>query len=333
MIEARAQKQLHGFDGIDGTWSTLVHEAVASYPRSTAHVLPHHGEMTQLDETAVNVLVDGSAKEDPRRGGVGLLVVWAGPDGHEVRYEDSLPYAYEGTTNNRMEIQAVIDALKLVTGRHSPVDATEFGRIVIHTDSTYVYNGYGATLYTWPSRQWKTQADTPVLNAERWKELRRLVNRLHREGFRVEVRLVRGKSDEYTKRVDRLAKHSADSDLRRKDDPHDIRKKWSPKSVGKNSVRMRGQEEVVRVIKDEYLRAHRISRYLYEVIDQRSTDYQAVDYAFSTEMFDAGHLYLVRFNEDQSYPQIEEKVTEYQREDYTYEDYKRGVRGQWEEVE
>lgn len=289
--------------------------------------------MTQLDETAVNVLVDGSAKEGPRRGGVGLLVVWAGPDGHEKMHEESLPYAYEGTTNNRMEIQAVIDALDLVTNRYSPVDAKEFGKIVIHTDSTYVYNGYRAALYKWTGRKWRTQAGTPVLNVERWKELRRLVNRLHRDGLRVEVHLVPGKSDEYTKRVDKLAKRSADSELRRKDDPHDIRKKWSPKNVGKDNVRMRGQEEVVRIIKDEYLRGHRECRYLYEIIDQRSPDYQEVDYAFSLELLDAGHLYRVRFNDDQGYPQIETVLEEYPREEYSKDDYKAQKPGAWESHE
>lgn len=288
--------------------------------------------MTLLDETAVNVVVDGSAKNKPRRGGVGLLVVWAGEDGHEQRYEDSLPYAYEGTTNNRMEIQAVIDALKLVTSRHSPVDTSKFGKVVIHTDSTYVYNGYRAALYTWVGRKWRTQTDTPVLNAERWKELRRIVNRLHREGIRVEVHLVPGKSDEYTKKADRLAKTSADSGIRRPDDPHDIRRKWSPKTVGKGTVRMRGQREIIRVIKDEYLRTQKVSRYLYEVIDQRSDDYQEVDYAFSTELFEAGHLYAVRFNDEQGHPQIEEKLEEYPREAYTYEAYKAREQGPWEDA-
>lgn len=287
--------------------------------------------MTNLDENAVNVLVDGSAKEGPRRGGVGLLIVWADDDGHEARHEDSLPYAYEGTTNNRMEIQAVIDALKLVTGRYSPVDPHVFGKIVVHTDSEYVYNGFQSALYTWPGRQWTTAEGAPVLNAERWKILRTLVNRLRRERLRIEVRWVPGKSDEYTKKADRLAKASADSALRRPDLPHDIRRKWSPLTVGKGTVTMRGQIEVVRIVKDEYLPTRRVSRYLYEVIDQRSPDYQQVDYVFSYSVLEAGHLYRIRFNDDLGHPQIEEILKEFPREGYTYQDYLQKKPGPWHE--
>jgi hypothetical protein len=54
---------------------------------------------------------------------------------------------------------------------------------------------------------------------------------------------------------------------------------------------MRGQEEVIRVVSDQYLRVQRLYRYMYEVADKMSNDFPLVDYACSELMMGAGHTY------------------------------------------
>lgn len=286
--------------------------------------------MPRLDETAVNVVVDGSAKQKPRRGGAGIIVVWVDSSGNEATHEEILPYAYEGTTNNRMEIQAVIDALKLVSGRYSPVDPSAFGKIVVHTDSQYVADNVGNALYNWPKSKWRTTDDTPVLNSERWQELRKIIKRLWDQNrLRVDFVWSPGKRDELTRRVDKLAKRSADSPVRQQDVPTRVRRKWSPTAVRRGSIPMRRQEEVIRVVTDQYLRPQRVYRYLYEVIDPQSSDFGSLDYAFSEKLLNAGHLYKVRFNDQDSNPRIVDVLTEYPKEDFTLDQYRAGVPGPW----
>jgi ribonuclease HI len=283
-----------------------------------------------IDETAVNILVDGSAKPNPGQGGVGLLLIWADSSGDEHFHDESLPYAYEGTTNNRMEIQAVIDALKFVMGRLSPADPLEFGKIVIHTDSLYVYDNHKKALFEWPGQGWRNRHGKPVLNAERWKELRKLIKDLwgiHR--VRVDIKWTPGKRDPHTKRVDRLAKASADSSLTNPDVPTRVRRKWSPRNVEAGNVRMRGQQEIVRVVTDQYLQTQKVYRVKYEIIDAQSDDFQNIDFAFSDHMLSAGHLYRVLFNDDDAHPQIADVLEEFPMETYALADYRAGIPGPW----
>ncbi|MDT8296711.1 MAG: ribonuclease H, partial [Spirochaetaceae bacterium] len=73
------------------------------------------------------------------------------------------------TTNNRMELTAVIEALKLVSlryGGNTPVE--------IHTDSQYVQKGIGQWMNGWIAKGWKTAAGKPVKNKDLWLTLREL---------------------------------------------------------------------------------------------------------------------------------------------------------------
>jgi ribonuclease HI len=287
----------------------------------------------QLDETAVNVFVDGSQKPSPRRGGVGLLFVWVDEDGNEQTEDWPLSISYEGTTNNRMEIQAVIDALKVLMSRASPVDLAQYRKIVIYSDSLYVFENFYNAMHNWPGRQWQTREGDPVLNVPRWKELRKLVNRIWEQmRMRVEIKWVPGKKDAYTKRVDQSAKKAADSPIKRSDEPSRIRRKWSPRSLERGSVSCRGREEIVRVVTDEYLRAHRVYRCMFEVVDPRSAHFQKVDYLLSATMLSAGHLYRLLFKDLPGDPKVEAVLEEFPREEYTYQDYVDGVLGPWEKA-
>ena len=263
--------------------------------------------MVQRDESALNIYTDGSSLSSPRVGGAGLRFIAVDSNGLEEFHDEFLP-AWAGATNNQMELQAPIEALKILLGTRPPFELTRFSKVVFYTDSKYLSENFNQAKFVWPTTRWRTRSGAPVLNAEQWKELIRLVKRL---GLKVEVRWVKGhKRDPHNKRVDKLAKESARSPAKRSLGPQRVRRKQSPEPVEIGSVRMEGQTTTIRIITDEYLRTQRTYRYMFEVVAVDSSYYQRVDYVFSDAMLGAGHTYQVRFNADRHNPRIEEVLAE-----------------------
>lgn len=91
----------------------------------------------------------------------------------------------ENTTNNRMELTAVISGLKDIAGHPVWRDANIF----FHTDSQYVQKGITQWITTWEKNGWRTKAKNPVKNQTLWRELKSLA-----DGLSVEWRWVRGHS-------------------------------------------------------------------------------------------------------------------------------------------
>lgn len=103
----------------------------------------------------VTVYTDGACKGNPGPGGWGA---WLSADGHEKEL-------YGGdklTTNNRMELTAVIEAL---------ASLKRSCEVTIHTDSEYVRKGITEWIHGWKQRGWKTADRKPVKNAELWQRL------------------------------------------------------------------------------------------------------------------------------------------------------------------
>lgn len=103
----------------------------------------------------VEIFTDGACKGNPGPGGWGALLI-AGTHKKEL-YGGEL-----NTTNNRMELKAVIEAL---TALKRPCE------VVVHTDSQYVQKGISEWIHGWKARGWKTAAKEPVKNADLWQEL------------------------------------------------------------------------------------------------------------------------------------------------------------------
>ncbi|HVJ73719.1 MAG TPA: ribonuclease HI [Casimicrobiaceae bacterium] len=122
----------------------------------------------------VVVYTDGACKGNPGPGGWGALLV---ADEREMEL-----YGGEAaTTNNRMELTAVIRALEALK-RPSDVE--------VHTDSQYVKNGIESWIHGWKRNGWKTADRKAVKNAELWRELEALANR-----HRVRWHWVKGHAD------------------------------------------------------------------------------------------------------------------------------------------
>jgi len=112
-----------------------------------------------MTSPVVVIYTDGACKGNPGRGGWGALLQYDGKE-REIFGGDS------ATTNNRMELTAVIRALESLRRRCA---------VVIYTDSQYVKNGIQTWIHGWKKNGWKTSERKPVKNEDLWRELDALV--------------------------------------------------------------------------------------------------------------------------------------------------------------
>lgn len=103
----------------------------------------------------VAAYTDGACKGNPGPGGWGALLRWGG-------HERELFGGERLTTNNRMELRAVIEALEAV-GESAEID--------VYTDSRYVQQGIGEWIHNWKRRGWRTADGKPVKNVDLWQLL------------------------------------------------------------------------------------------------------------------------------------------------------------------
>jgi ribonuclease HI len=107
----------------------------------------------------VEIYTDGACKGNPGPGGWGALM-------RSGTHQKELFGGAPETTNNRMELTAVIRALQALKRR---------SRVSIHTDSQYVQKGVTEWLAGWKARGWRTAARQPVRNLDLWQELEPLL--------------------------------------------------------------------------------------------------------------------------------------------------------------
>ena len=103
----------------------------------------------------VHIFTDGACKGNPGSGGWGAILKYGD---HEKELNGYSP----DTTNNIMELTAVIEALKSLT---RPC------KIILTTDSNYVKNGITEWIHGWKKKGWKTANKKPVKNKEYWQQL------------------------------------------------------------------------------------------------------------------------------------------------------------------
>ncbi len=139
----------------------------------------------------VTIYSDGACKGNPGPGGWGAVLVAGG-------HEKELFGGESPTTNNRMELMAVIEALR----------ALKRPCIVkIYTDSQYVQKGISEWITGWKARGWKTADKKPVKNADLWQILDEV-----RQPHQIEWHWVRGHAGHPgNERADRLANRGVES--------------------------------------------------------------------------------------------------------------------------
>ncbi len=134
------------------------------------------------------IYTDGACKGNPGPGGWGALLRAA--DGAEKELCGGEPE----TTNNRMEMMAVIEALSALK---RPC------HVILFVDSQYVLKGMTEWLHGWKAKGWRTAAKQPVKNVDLWQRLDALV---HQSEHRIEWQWVKGHAgDPGNERADALA--------------------------------------------------------------------------------------------------------------------------------
>ena len=142
---------------------------------------------------AVTIYTDGACKGNPGPGGWGAWLV-AGAHERELWGGEAL------TTNNRMELLAVIEALGSLKRRCT---------VTLYTDSAYVKNGITAWIHNWKARGWRTADGKPVKNIDLWQRLDAA-----RAQHQVDWRWVRGHAgDPGNEKADALANRGVETAL------------------------------------------------------------------------------------------------------------------------
>jgi len=144
--------------------------------------------MPKKNQNTVEIFTDGACSGNPGPGGYAAILKY----GEEIR--EISGYEVE-TTNNRMEMMAVIEALQQLK-RPCEVKVT--------TDSQYVVKGMTEWIQGWVKRNWLTSQKKPVLNKSLWKELLRLCKK-----HKIEWQWVKGHNGHpYNERCDQLAREA-----------------------------------------------------------------------------------------------------------------------------
>ncbi len=140
---------------------------------------------------SVRLVTDGSCLGNPGRGGWAAILRHGS---HKVELSGSEAQ----TTNNRMEMTAVLNGLKALK---------ESCRVTVEIDSQYVKNGITTWIHRWKKRGWKTASGDPVKNQDLWRELESAL-----AGHQVSWVWVKGHADHTDNvRCDELARQAASS--------------------------------------------------------------------------------------------------------------------------
>lgn len=139
----------------------------------------------------VEIFTDGACRGNPGPGGWGVLMRY----GAEER---SLFGGEQETTNNRMELLAVIEGLAALT---QPC------QVVLTSDSTYVLKGVKEWMPNWKKRGWKTASKKPVKNVDLWQRLDKVIGE-----HQIDWRWVKGHSGHRENEIaDQLANQGIDN--------------------------------------------------------------------------------------------------------------------------
>lgn len=149
------------------------------------------------------IYTDGSASKNgfkDAKGGFGVVVCAARPHQSPESYKPIAAYSerVDGTTNNRMEMSAILWALK-----NYGVKENNFFVPIVYSDSMYCVNSFTTWIEGWKARGWTRAGNKPLENKDLILEYDKLINK---EGLRIDLRYIKGHNGEYWNEVaDKLA--------------------------------------------------------------------------------------------------------------------------------
>ena len=145
----------------------------------------------------VTIYTDGASKGNPGKGGYGAVLLFTDDDGKIIK--KTISAGYKNTTNNRMEIMAVLKSLQSL---YAPCE------VELYSDSQYVVNTFNKKwINNWKNNGWKTRNGSPVKNKDLWILLIEQL-KIHKVHFN----WIKGHNDnEYNELCDKLATNAADN--------------------------------------------------------------------------------------------------------------------------
>jgi ribonuclease HI len=145
--------------------------------------------MNKKDST-IEIYTDGACLGNPGRGGWGAVLIY---NEHQKKISGN----ERESTNNRMELRAPIEALRLLK---------KPSEITLYTDSKYVLEGITKWIFNWKKNGWKTADKKPIKNVELWQELDAEVAK-----HKINWKWVKGHSgNHFNEMVDELARDAAE---------------------------------------------------------------------------------------------------------------------------
>ena len=144
-----------------------------------------------MSKAKVKIYTDGACSGNPGVGGYGTILVYTDNDGN--KHEKELSEGFKLTTNNQMELMAVIVGLEALK---------KSCEVTVYSDSKYGVDAFNNNwIEGWIKKDWKTAGKTPVKNVELWQRLLKA-----KEQHEVEFIWVKGHAGhQYNERCDTLA--------------------------------------------------------------------------------------------------------------------------------
>lgn len=167
---------------------------------------PNHMKPLSIKDKDIIIFTDGSARGNPGRGGYGVVAIY--PNAHGEMQVDELGGREDLTTNNRMELKAVIEGIKNFIGYYSNTELREY-TFNFYVDSKYVLQGATAWIHGWKKNNWITAGKEEVKNKDLWEEFDTLVGT---HGIRSKWNLIEGHAGVFgNERCDVIATAFADA--------------------------------------------------------------------------------------------------------------------------
>lgn len=244
------------------------------------------------DRNAIKIYTDGSSKPNPGKGGLAFVAEYP-----EDLNKDNFEFqkGFKLSTNNRMELCAVIEVLKWL---QKECNQTKLTRAIIITDSEYVHTNYSNVQY-WKKDGWKNKDGKPYENHDLWdtflKERQKV--KIHNE-----LTWRKGKKNEILKRVDQLAKESADhgseTDFGYSPGKFTSSRTNDPKAA--TPFKANGQKEIIRVFQKKiYGKINTTYKITFDLYDEVSEKYIAkhTAYIINSDLdMKRNNCYRVTFN-------------------------------------
>jgi ribonuclease HI len=262
------------------------------------------------DPYAITVHVDGSAFDNPGgEGGIAGIVEF--PDNLKREPETIFQQGYEETTNQRMELQACIEALEWTRANAQLLGVS---RVIIVSDSMYLCEQYRRAQY-WKKDNWRNREGRPVDNADLWERILFLIPKL---GVRMEIQYEEGKSTPLGREVDKKAKQAAKGPGKIKDSGFRGGEISRTRLPGEAAAMFEacGQETVIRIYRKIPLFQFKRKdcKIIFESVSEETGKSTSKHFAYTSHEIEDGlhrsHLYRVRFNDNPQYPIIETVIEE-----------------------